>query len=70
MIRVYYYYRSDKHWISAAQDFASVESASRFCWALKKKHMILDGWSCYDSEDNEEMQRLVNIAKINRWRFA
>ena len=69
MITIYFYYRKDGKWEKGQKIMYSVESAIRFCWSMKNRKMILDGWSCYDPEDNEELQRNVNIAKINGWRL-
>lgn len=72
MIIVYFYYWKvdglKRHWEKAEKIFYSIESASRFCWSMKNnKLLMLDGWSCSDPEDNQAMQRKVNIAKINGW---
>ena len=67
MITIYYYYWKDGHWQQAEKIFSSVIMASRFCWSMKNKKMILDGWKCYYPEDNQEMNIKVNIAKINGW---
>ena len=45
--------------------FDDVNKAIRFCWSMKNRPMILDGWSCYDPEDNELMDYKVNMAEIN-----
>ena len=73
MIRVYFYYWKvdgfNKRWEKGEKSFNSVESASKFCWSMKNnKHLVLDGWSCDDPEDNQEMNIKVNIAKINGWK--
>ena len=69
MITIYYYYRKDGRWVRAEKIFYSVESASRFCWSMKTRKLILDGWATFDPEDNAELQRRVDIAKINGWRM-
>ena len=71
MITIYYlYWKKDGlkgHWEKAEKIFYSIAPAIRFCWSMKNRKMILDGWSCYDPEDNHQMQQKVNIAKINGW---
>ena len=71
MIIIYYYYwKKDcpkSHWEKAEKIFYSVLTASRFCWGMKKRKMILDGWACDDPEDNQQLNQKVNIAKINGW---
>ena len=69
MIKVYYYFynKTEKKMKYAEQMFENVDTAIRFCWSMKRKKMILDGWLCYDPEDNLLMHRKVNIAKINGW---
>ena len=69
MITIYYYYWSQGHWIKDEKIFYELEPAIRFCWSMKHKKMMLDGWGCFDPEDNQVMQQRVNIAKINGWRF-
>ena len=68
MIIVYYYYRktATSSCEKCQKIFYSVDSASRFCWSMKNRwKMILDGWSCDYPEDNQEMNRRVDIAQIN-----
>ena len=67
MIIVYYYYWKDGHWEKAEKIFYSVVMASRFCWSMKNRKMMLDGWSCDNPEDNQSMHQKVNITKINGW---
>ena len=72
MIIVYYYYWKkesgfNSHWEQAEKIFYSVAMASRFCWSMKNRKMMLDGWSCDNPEDNQAMHQKVNIAKINGW---
>lgn len=69
MIIVYFFYRADNKWKKGQKVFYSTDSASRFCWSMKNRKMILDGWSCYDPEDNVYLQRVVNISKINGWSY-
>ena len=71
MIIVYYFYKDKNgHWSPAEKVFESVTLASRFCYAMKRNpKLTLDGWECDFPDDNEEMQRRVNIAKINGWRI-
>ena len=70
MITIFYFYWSKKEnkFKEAEQIFYSVQSAIRFCWSMKNRKMVLNGWSCFDLEDNEYMQRKVDISKINGWR--
>lgn len=67
MITIFYLYfnKTENKMKEASQIFDDVQKAIRFCWSMKKRKMVLDGWSCYDPEDNEILQRKVNIAVIN-----
>lgn len=69
MITIFYLYfnKTENKMKEASQIFNDVQKAIKFCWSMKKRKMILDGWSCYDPEDNELMSMRVNIAKINGW---
>lgn len=71
MITIFYYYwnKSESKMKEAEQIFYDVQRAIRFCWSMKNKRMVLNGWSCFYPEDNELMQMKVNIAKINGWRY-
>ena len=44
-----------------------VEKAIKFCWSMKKQKMFLIGWECVDPEDNEELNKRVNMQEINNW---
>ena len=69
MITIFYLYfsKTENKMKEASQIFDDVQKAIRFCWSMKKRKMVLDGWSCYDPEDNEILQRKVNMAVINGW---
>lgn len=69
MITIFYYYwnKTENKLKEAEQIFYDVHKAIRFCWSMKNKRMILDGWTCFYPEDNELMNSRVNIAKINGW---
>lgn len=71
MITIYYYYwsKSESKMKEGEQIFNDVQSAIRFCWSMKKRKMVLNGWKCIYPEDNELLQMRVNIAKINGWRI-
>ena len=70
MITVFYYYynKSESKMKKAEQTFYDVHKAIRFCWSMKNKKMILDGWTCYDQECNQLMNYKVNISAINGWK--
>ncbi len=70
MITVFYYYynKTESKMKRAEQIFYDVHKAIRFCWSMKNKKMILDGWSCYDQECNQLMNYKVNMSVINRWK--
>ena len=69
MITIYYYFwnKTEHQWKRSEKAFNDLPSAIRFCWSMKNRRMRLDGWRTYDPEDNEVLQRKVNIAKINGW---
>lgn len=67
IIDFYYWNISEHKWKKAEKIFNDLPSAIRFCWSMKHRKMMLDGWRTYDPEDNQVLQRKVNIAKINGW---
>ena len=70
MITVFYYYwnKTESKMKKAEQTFYDVHKAIRFCWSMKNKKMILDGWTCYDQECNQLMNYKVNMSVINGWK--
>ena len=70
MITVFYYYwnKSESNMKKAEQTFYDVHKAIRFCWSMKNKKMILDGWTCCDQECNQLMNYKVNMSAINGWK--
>ena len=71
MITVFYYYwnKSESKMKKAEQIFYDVHKAIRFCWSMKNKKMILDGWTCYDQECNQLMNYKVNMSAINGYKI-
>lgn len=67
MITIYYQYWSKKEgqMKPAEQTFYDINKAVKFCWSMKNRKMILLRWETFDSEENEEMYRRVNISAIN-----
>lgn len=70
MITIFYYYwnKTESKMKRAEQIFYDVHKAIRFCWSMKNKKMILDGWTCYDQECNQLMNYKVNMSAINGWK--
>ena len=69
MITIFYHYYNKKEnkMKEASRVFDDVNKAIKFCWSMKDRKMILDGWSCYDIEDHELMNAKVNMSIINGW---
>lgn len=63
-----YYRKSTNEWVKDNEViFYDLDKAIRFCWSLKHKRAILRGYRCFDDSWNYEMNRRVNMDKINGW---
>ena len=68
MVTVYYRYfsKKTKRWSEYEETFSDPVKALRFIWAMKNREdYYLDGWSCWDPEDNEYLASRISITNIN-----